>query len=76
VPLSRGSLRDYKRTLDQVRRRVQNEMLGHRGRRHDPLFKIRKLLLKGTERLDERGQDRLLLGLRIGDPHDELLRAG
>ena len=30
---------------------------------------------KGTERLDERGQDRLLLGLRIGDPHDELLGA-
>ena len=63
------------RCVDQVRRRVQNETLGHRGRKHDPLFKIRKLLLKGTERLDERGQDRLLLGLRIGDPHDELLGA-
>jgi transposase len=47
----------------------------HRGRKHDPLFRIRKLLLKGTERLDERGHDRLLLGLRIGDPHDELLGA-
>ena len=63
------------RCVDQVRRRVQNETVGHRGRKHDPLFKIRKLLLKGTERLDERGQDRLLLGLRIGDPHDELLGA-
>ncbi len=63
------------RCVDQVRRRVQNETLGHRGRKHDPLFKIRKLLLKGTERLDERGHDRLLLGLRIGDPHDELLGA-
>ena len=63
------------RCVDQVRRRVQNETLGHRGRKHDPLFKIRKLLLKGTERLDERGHDRLLLGLRVGDPHDELLGA-
>jgi len=63
------------RTLDQVRRRVQNETLGHRGRKADPLFRIRKLLLKGDERLDEQGRDRLLLGLRFGDPHDEVLAA-
>jgi transposase len=63
------------RCVDKVRRRVQNETLGHRGRKHDPLYRIRKLLLKGTERLDERGHDRLLLGLRLGDPHDELLGA-
>jgi transposase len=63
------------RCVDQVRRRVQNETLQHRGRKHDPLFKIRKLLLKGTERLDQRGHDRILLGLRLGDPHDELLGA-
>jgi transposase len=63
------------RCVDQVRRRVQNETLGHRGRKHDPLYRIRKLLLKGTERLDQRGHDPLLLGLRIGDPHDELLGA-
>jgi transposase len=31
--------------LDSVRRRVQNETLGHRGRKHDPLFGVRKLLL-------------------------------
>ena len=29
--------------------------------------------LTGYERLDERGHDRVLLGLRHGDPHDELL---
>ncbi len=63
------------RCVDQGRRRVQNETLGHRGRKHDPLYRIRKLLLSGAERLDDRGQDRLLLGLRIGDPHDELLGA-
>jgi transposase len=63
------------RTVDGVRRRVQNEQLGHRGRKDDPLFKIRKLLLKGAERLDEQGRERMLLGLRIGDPEDELLAA-
>jgi transposase len=63
------------RCLDKVRRRVQNETLGHRGRKHDPLYRIRKLLLTGTERLDERGRERMLLGLRVGDPNDEVLGA-
>ena len=63
------------RCVDKVRRRVQNETLGHRGRKADPLYRIRKLLLAGYERLDERGHDRVLLGLRRGDPHDELLGA-
>ncbi len=63
------------RCVDQVRRRVQNDTLGHRGRKADPLYRIRKLLLAGAERLDERGHDRVLLGLRVGDPHDELLAA-
>ncbi len=55
--------------------RVQNETLGHRGRKGDPLYRIRKLLLSGHERLDERGSKRMLLGLRVGDPHDEVLGA-
>ena len=63
------------RCLDKVRRRVQNETLGHRGRKPDPLYRIRKLLLAGDERLDDRGRDRMLLGLRVGDPHDEVLGA-
>ncbi len=63
------------RCLDKVRRRVQNETLGHRGRKHDPLYRIRKLLVSGSERLDERGSTRMLLGLRVGDPHDEVLGA-
>lgn len=63
------------RCVDQVRRRVQHETLGHRGRKLDPLFKIRKVLLKGAERLDDRGHDRVLLGLRFGDPYDEVLGA-
>jgi transposase len=63
------------RMLDQVRRRVQNETLGHRGRKVDPLFRIRKLLLRADEQLDERGRDKMLAGLRFGDPHDEVLGA-
>jgi transposase len=63
------------RCVDQVRRRVQNETLGHRGRKGDPLYRIRKLLLAGVERLDDRGHHRVLLGLRVGDPHDEVLGA-
>ena len=42
------------RCLDKVRRRVQNKTLGHRGRKVDPLYRIRKLLLAGNERLDDR----------------------
>lgn len=63
------------RCVDKVRRRTQNETLGHRGRKADPLYRIRKLLLSGAERLDQRGGDRMLLGLRVGDPDDEVLGA-
>jgi transposase len=63
------------RCLDAVRRRVQHETLGHRGRKPDPLYRIRKILLTGAERLDDRGTERMLLGLRAGDPHDEVLGA-
>jgi transposase len=63
------------RCIDAVRRRVQQRTLGHRGRKVDPLYRIRKLLLTGTERLDERGRERMLLGLRAGDPDDEILGA-
>lgn len=63
------------RCLDAVRRRVQNETLGHRGRKDDPLYRIRKLLLTGSERLNETGGNRMLLGLRIGDPAEEVAGA-
>jgi transposase len=63
------------RCLDKVRRRVQNETKGHRGRKRDPLYKIRKILLAGSERLNERGVARFELGLQAGDPHDEVLGA-
>jgi transposase len=43
------------RMIDDVRRRVQQATLGHRGRKHDPLYHIRKLLLKACDDLDTRG---------------------
>jgi len=59
------------RALDDCRRRTQNETLGHRGRRGDPLYGARKLLLKGSERLDPQGWERLRRVLDQGDPYDE-----
>ena len=61
------------RAIDDVRRRVQNETLGHRGRTGDPLYGIRRLLLRGTERHSATSRARLEAGLAAGDPCDEVL---
>jgi transposase len=53
--------------VDQVRRRTQQATLGHRGRKRDPLYRIRKLLLAAAEQLTSRGRVRLRAGLRAGD---------
>ncbi|HLG68172.1 MAG TPA: ISL3 family transposase [Acidimicrobiales bacterium] len=58
--------------LDECRRRVQNETLGHRGRKHDPLFRCRRLLTRAKERLDDKGTEKLTGLLRAGDPHGEV----
>lgn len=58
--------------VDDVRRRVQRETLGHRGRKDDPLFGIRRLLTRGYERLSDRQLARVEHGLRWGDPYDEV----
>lgn len=58
--------------LDECRRRVQNETLGHRGRRDDPLYRSRRLLAKGHERLDDKGNEKLLGFLEAGDPRGEV----
>ena len=64
-------VRAANRTVDKVRRRVQNETLGHRGRKPDPLYRIRKLLLSGHERLNQKGHDRRMsrLLLKFGGGH-------
>jgi transposase len=61
--------------LDEVRRRVQNETLGHRGRKDDPLYRSRRLLTKADERLDDRGRTKLLGLLEAGDPRGEVRMA-
>jgi transposase len=58
--------------VDEVRRRVQQETLGHRGRKGDALYDIRWLLLTGQERLSGRGRWRLAAGLAAGDRGDEV----
>ena len=60
------------RCLDQVRRRVQVERLGHRGRRDDPLYRARRVLLMGEEKLDDEGAARLSSLLELGDPGGEV----
>jgi transposase len=61
--------------VDQVRRRAQQSLLGHRGRKRDPLYRIRKLLLTAQEQLTQRGRVRLRAGLAAGDPGGEVAAA-
>jgi transposase len=62
--------------LDEVRRRVQNETFGHRGRKPDPLYRARKLLVMAEERvIDVDGRERLLGLLAAGDPKGEVRTA-
>ena len=45
--------------LDEVRRRVQQDTTGHRGRKGDPLYQIRLLLRASRRRLTKRQKERL-----------------
>lgn len=58
--------------LDEVRRRVQQAVLGRRGHKDDPLYKVRRTLLTGVEHLTERGHQRLQKYLPVGDPNGEV----
>jgi len=60
------------RCLDDIRRRVQRDELGHRGRRDDPLYRARRLLLIGEERLEAEAASRLSSLLELGDPNAEV----
>jgi transposase len=54
--------------VDEVRRRVQQQTVGHRGHKDDPLYKIRGLLRHGHDHLTPRQSARLGAGLEAGDP--------
>ena len=61
--------------LDEVRRRVQQETLGHRGRKGDPLYGIRLALRCGIERLTERQRARITAAIDANEAHVEVLVA-
>jgi transposase len=61
--------------LDEVRRRVQQTTTHHRGRTPDPLYRIRRRLLAGHERLDPAAFARVLAWLDVGDPAGEVAAA-
>jgi transposase len=61
--------------LDQVRRRVQHDTLGHRGHAGDPLYGIRRLLRRGHDHHSERSWARMLAGLAAGDDGEQVGRA-
>jgi transposase len=58
--------------MDEVRRRVQNEIHGHRGRNGDPLYGIRNILRAGREKLTERQKTRLGNAFAADDRHVEV----
>jgi len=57
--------------LDQCRRRVQQDLHGHRGRTGDPLFSSRRMLHTGTDLLTDK-QHLRLQALFGGDEHVEV----
>lgn len=61
--------------IDDVRRRTQQATLGHRGRKTDPLFRARRVLLTGDERLSAERFEWMRVLLEEGDPDGEVRAA-
>lgn len=57
--------------VDDVRRRVQHDTTGHRGRSRHPLYGIRRVLRRHRSRLSTKAQARLQAGLIAGDRDGE-----
>ena len=55
--------------LDEVRRRVQQDTTGHRGRKGDPLYQIRLLLHASRHKLTPRQQERLREAFTADEAH-------
>ena len=58
--------------VDDVRRRVQQEIHGHRGRRDDPVYRIRNILHAGREYLTDRQHARLEAAWAADERHVEV----
>ncbi len=61
--------------IDDIRRRVQQGTTGHRGHKHDPLYRARRVLLTGFERLSEDRIAWMMAMLAAGDPDGEVAAA-
>jgi transposase len=60
------------RAIDDCRRRIQNHTLGHRGHKADPLYRARRVLLTGYERLSAERFEWMQSLLAVGDPDGEV----
>lgn len=58
--------------MDECRRRLQQELHGHRGRKNDPLYRIRNTLRAGAENLTDRQQARLHAAFTAREEHVEV----
>ena len=58
--------------VTEVRQQAAREQLGRRGRRADPAWAHRRLLLTAGDRLSARGQARLRHVLAVDDPSNEI----
>ena len=66
------AIRLANRAIDEARRRVQNRTLGHRGHKADPLYRARRVLLTGYERLTPDRFAWMQSLLAAGDPDGEV----
>jgi transposase len=62
-------------TLDDVRRRVQQDTLSRRGHKHDPLFRIRRLLRRGHDHHTPISWNQMIAGIEAGDDNAQVQRA-
>jgi transposase len=53
--------------VDEVRQRIQQKTLGHRGRNGDPLYEIRRLLRPSIKTLPNRTRRNIDIALQVGD---------
>jgi transposase len=60
------------KVVDEVRRRVQQDTLGRRGHKGDPLYEIRRVLRRRADRLTPSALARLDAALTAGDPDGEV----
>ena len=58
--------------IDDIRRRVQQEQLGHRGHKTDPLYRARRVFLTGIDRLSDDRLAWMFDMLTAGDPYGEV----